>query len=48
MYIDKEELLEVLKEKYGDLENDRGCFCDEEWLSIARIVDIINELDTYD
>lgn len=48
MYIDKEELLELLKEKYGQLNNDCGCYCrNGEWLSISAIVDVIDECDEY-
>lgn len=52
MFINKKELLEAIKRKYGDLDNDCGCsiFVDGEyeWLSIKDIVDIINECCTYD
>lgn len=42
MQIDKEELLNMIEEKYGDLNNDRGCFCNGTWLSIYQIIEIIN------
>lgn len=52
MLINKEELLEMIERKYGDLENNRGCYVhngeDYEWLSIADIVDIINDCEEYD
>ena len=51
--IDKEELLQALEDKYGDLTDYCGCnvFVElghYEWLSVADIVDIINECCTYD
>lgn len=52
MFVNKEELLEALERKYGDLTDDCGCsvYTDNgyEWLSIKRIVDIINDCDEYD
>lgn len=50
--ISKDELLEALENKYGTLTDESGCsvLTDNgyEWLSIADIVQIINECDTYD
>ena len=52
MFINKEELLEALERKYGDLTNDCGCSVSTEngwkWLSVANIVDVINSCDEYD
>lgn len=52
MFIEKEELLELIEKKYGDLNNECGCsvFVNGkwEWLSIKDIVDIINECAEYD
>lgn len=52
MFIDKEELLKAIERAYGDLDDDGGCYCstgDEYvWLSIKRIVDIINDCEEYD
>ena len=51
MFINKDELLELLEQKYGDLTDDCGCNVSTdngwEWLSIKRIVDIINDCDEY-
>ena len=51
-FISKEELLKRLEKKYEDLNDDSGCSCwtseGYEWLSIRRIVDIIDSCDTYD
>ena len=51
-FIDKEELLSAIEEKYGDLTDTCGCSVFTEngyiWLSVADIVDIINECDTYE
>ena len=39
-------VLEALKEKYGDLDDDCGCYKDNgQWFSIARVVEIIKEVD---
>lgn len=50
--INKEELLELLANRYGDLEDDCGCNVRTEdgweWLSIRRIVAIIEACDTYE
>ena len=52
MFIDKEELLEAIERKYGNLDNERGCTVfvngDYEWLSVKDIVDIINDCMEYD
>lgn len=41
MNIYKDELLEKLEHKYGDLDNDRGCYSNNIWLSTASIKEII-------
>lgn len=43
MYIEKEELLKLLEEKYGDLTDDRGGHLDGVWFSISTMVDLIEE-----
>lgn len=52
MLISKEELLEAIERKYGDLNDERGCsVCVNggyEWLSVKDIVDIINDCCEYD
>lgn len=52
MFISKEELLEAIERKYGDLNDECGCsvYVNEkyEWLSVKDIVDIINDCCTYD
>lgn len=52
MFINKEELLEALERKYGDLTDNCGCSVSTEngwkWLSVADIVDVINSCDEYD
>lgn len=51
-FISKEELLNALRSKYGNLDDDCGCSVyvnDEyEWLSIKDIVDVINSCGEYD
>ena len=45
------EVLDMLEEKYGDLNNQRGSYVfndntgQHEWLSVADIVSIIEEID---
>lgn len=46
--INKEELIELLVEKYGEID-DYGSYSDNgEWLSLQRIVDCINECQEYE
>ena len=45
--ISKEELIELLIEKYGEIDN-YGCYTDNgEWLGIQEIVNCINECEEY-
>lgn len=48
----KQELLELLQNKYGDLTDGCGCSVyvdgEYEWLSVADIVKLINECCVYD
>ena len=51
--ISKEELLDALYERFGeDLDNDTGCYvCTDngrEWLSVHRIINIINNCYEYE
>ena len=52
MFINKEELLEALEQKYGDLTDECGCSVSTdngwEWLSVADIVNVINSCTEYD
>lgn len=52
MFINKEELLEAIKRKYGNLNDECGCSVfvngDWEWLSVKDIVDVINDCTEYD
>lgn len=52
MLIEKEELFELLERKYGDLNNECGCYVSTEdgynWMSIKDIVDVINECMEYE
>ena len=52
MYIEKEELMELLERKYGNLNNELGCNVfvngEYEWLSVKDIVDVINDCEEYD
>lgn len=45
-----EYLKEMLERKYGDLEDNAGCYCrneygEAEWLSVAEIVRLIDRAD---
>lgn len=53
MYIDKDELLELLEARFGNLKDDYGCYIvnadgEHEWLSVKAIVDIIDDCEEYD
>ena len=52
IFISKEELLDALEKKYGELDDECGCsiYTNKgfEWLSIKNIVDIIHDCDIYD
>ena len=52
MFINKEELLKAIEKKYGDLTDDCGCSVSTDngwkWLSVQRIVDIINDCEEYE
>ena len=52
MFVNKEELLKAIEKKYGDLTDDCGCSVSTdngwEWLSVQRIVDIINDCEEYE
>ena len=50
--IDKEEFLERLEQKYGDLTNECGCSVpingEYEWLSISNIVELAHDCELHD
>ena len=55
MFIEKEELLELIERKYGDLNDDGGCYVyhnyngeEYQWLSVKEIVDLIDYCEEYD
>lgn len=52
VFIEKEELLEAIERKYGDLDDEGGCYVSTDrgyaWLSVKDIVDIINDCLEYD
>lgn len=51
-FISKQELLEALETRYGDLTNECGCSVkteyEWEWLSISNIVELIHDCETDD
>ena len=52
MFINKDELLEAIENKYGNLNDSCGCSVyhngEYVWLSVADIVEIINDCMEYD
>lgn len=40
-----EELKEKIENKYGDLDDECGCYIGEEWLSVKSIVALIDSCD---
>ena len=42
--INKEDLKELLENKYGDLSDDSGCYVGGSWLSVSAIVELIEQL----
>lgn len=51
VFISKDELLQMLARKYGDLTDNCGCSVSTEhgwsWLSVANIVEIIGQCTEY-
>lgn len=43
MVVYKEDLLELIKERFGDLNNNSGCYLNGVWFSIYEIVSVINK-----
>ena len=41
--MDAQELKDKIEAKYGDLENELGCYVNGEWLSVKDIVELIDE-----
>ena len=46
--VNAQKLKEKIEEKYGDLNDESGCYVNEEWLSVSAIVDLIDECDDGD
>lgn len=40
-----EKLKELLERRYGDLNDPRGCYVNGSWLSLERIMELINRVD---
>ena len=38
-------LIDLLERKYGSLEDGRGCYVNDVWLSISSIVELIEKVD---
>lgn len=41
------DLKELIKDKYGSLDDERGAYVNGRWLSVRAIVDLIDEVDCY-
>ena len=39
--VDVNELLDLIRGTYGDLDDDRGAYCNRNWLSVRNIVGMI-------
>lgn len=39
------QLKELLKARYGSLEDDRGCIVNGSWLSVVTVVEMIDRVD---
>ena len=46
--MDTQKLKEKIEDKYGDLDDEAGCYIRHEWLSVKDIVDLIDECDDGD
>lgn len=38
-------LKKLIEQKYGTLDDERGCYVNGQWLSVADIVNLIDEAD---
>lgn len=45
--IDAEKLKSKIEERYGSLDDERGCYSNGEWLSVKAIVDLIDYCDKH-
>ncbi len=41
--VDVYELLDLIRGKWGDLDNESGCYCNGNWMSVKDFVDLIVE-----
>ncbi|MBR6892530.1 MAG: hypothetical protein IKN15_04775 [Bacteroidaceae bacterium] len=46
--VNAQELKDKIEAKYGSLDDESGCYVNEEWLSVREIVDLIDECDDGD
>lgn len=44
--VERTRLKQLIERKYGDLDNDRGCNVNGQWLSVAAIVELIDQAAT--
>lgn len=43
MALDVDKLKEKIEDKYGDLDDEIGCYVNHNWLSVKDVVDLIDE-----
>lgn len=46
--VNAQKLKDKIEEKYGSLDDESGCYVNDEWLSVKDIVDLIDECDDGD
>lgn len=45
MALDVDKLKEKIEDKYGDLDDEIGCYINNNWLSVKDVVDLVDECD---
>ena len=43
MALDVDKLKEKIEDKYGDLDDEMGCYINHNWLSVKDVVDLIDD-----
>jgi hypothetical protein len=46
--VNAQKLKDKLEEKYGSLDDESGCYVNNDWLSVKDVVDLIDECDDGD
>ena len=45
MALDVDKMAEKIENKYGDLDDEIGCYINNNWLSVKDVVDLVDECD---